>query len=344
MPIQDKYAHRLLELDVLRGLAALMVLCFHSTTDYTNLYSPNFPPLFKFPFGRYGVDLFFMISGFVILMTLEKTKRPLDFIVSRFSRLYPCYWAAIILTFCVVNLSHLPLFGSTLKEALINLTMFQSWLGVHNVDDVYWTLTVELSFYSTLFLFFLTGKLKYIEIGGLVWIIVMVWYNKFSLLFHIHMPWLILQSGLLHFGHLFLAGILFYNLKTKGHAWYRHVGLILCFVVQYIFRTDLGEPLLVGLFFVVFYLFIYGKMTWCINRPLLYLGSISYSLYLTHRNIGYVMIRYLYSIHANAFIRFMVPMLCAILIASVISYCVEKPALEYIRQKYLDWRQKKKNC
>src|SRR5689334_21950406 len=97
-----KNSERLLELDVLRGLAAFGVLCYHYTTHHTLLFSPTIKPLFNFPYGVYGVELFFMISGFVIFMTLENTKRPLDFIVSRFSRLYPCYWASVILTFSVI--------------------------------------------------------------------------------------------------------------------------------------------------------------------------------------------------------------------------------------------------
>ena len=94
---------RLLELDALRGLAALSVLCFHYTTRYTEFFSPDHPTLFHVPWFKNGVQLFFIISGFVILMTLDKTKRPLDFFVSRISRLYPFYCAANALTFLVIQ-------------------------------------------------------------------------------------------------------------------------------------------------------------------------------------------------------------------------------------------------
>ena len=109
-PPLKRPSDRLQELDVLRGLAALSVLCYHYTTHYKDLFSPSGPVLFNFAWGNCGVQIFFIISGFVILMTLEKTQRPMDFIVSRFSRLYPCYWAAVILTFIAVKLFpvHLP--------------------------------------------------------------------------------------------------------------------------------------------------------------------------------------------------------------------------------------------
>ena len=90
---------RLVEIDALRGVAALAVVLFHYTTRFTELFKPGTLPTISFPGGHYGVNLFFIISGFVIFMTLEKTARPLDFVVSRFSRLFPAYWAAIFLTF-----------------------------------------------------------------------------------------------------------------------------------------------------------------------------------------------------------------------------------------------------
>ena len=78
---------RINELDALRGIAAFMVLLFHYTSRYGSLYSQE--QLFSVPWGQYGVQLFFITSGFVIYLTLEKTRKPMDFIVSRFSRLYP---------------------------------------------------------------------------------------------------------------------------------------------------------------------------------------------------------------------------------------------------------------
>src|SRR3954471_184909 len=83
-------AARIAELDALRGLAALGVALFHFS-----LLDPAAGP--GFAIGASGVDLFFIISGFVILMTLERTRDWKDFLVGRFSRLYPAYWACVTL-------------------------------------------------------------------------------------------------------------------------------------------------------------------------------------------------------------------------------------------------------
>lgn len=145
---------RLVEIDALRGVAALAVVLFHYTTRFTDLFKPGTLPAISFPGGHYGVNLFFIISGFVIFMTLDKTQRPLDFVVSRFSRLFPAYWAAIFLTFFICHWLGLPgkLVGA--ETALANIAMLHGLFGVAHVDGVYWTLEVELLFYCGMLLLY----------------------------------------------------------------------------------------------------------------------------------------------------------------------------------------------
>ena len=153
-------ADRLVEVDALRGVAALAVVLFHYTTRFTDLYQPGAQPAVSFPSGHYGVNLFFIISGFVIFMTLEKTARPLDFVVSRFSRLFPAYWAAIFLTFSICHLLGLPGKLVSTGTALANLAMLHGLFGVGHVDGVYWTLEVELLFYCGMLLLY---RLKWLD-------------------------------------------------------------------------------------------------------------------------------------------------------------------------------------
>ncbi|MCM2335320.1 MAG: acyltransferase family protein, partial [Pseudomonas sp.] len=111
---------RVVELDALRGLAALAVVAFHYTTHYQAQVGHAQPLGFGFPFGNYGVHLFFLISGFVIFMTLERTRSPLDFVVSRFSRLFPAYWAAMAVTAAVVYTVGLPGQRLPLRDLLLD--------------------------------------------------------------------------------------------------------------------------------------------------------------------------------------------------------------------------------
>jgi len=324
------------ELDVLRGLAALSVVAFHYTMIYPVIYHPNEVMLFQFPWGMYGPYVFFMISGFVILMTLEKTKHPLDFIVSRFSRLFPGYWAAVIVTYLVTR--YLVLFPSaylqcSFNEFLCNFSMLEYWFKIRYVDGVYWTLEAELTFYLLIFLIYLSKGLKYIEIFGIFWLAIMTAYHYLPLSAPLFISFKTAFSSLLRYGNFFVAGIIFYNLKIKGNKWYRYLGLVLCLLVSNLWQ-DQVEVIVLGLAMVFFYLFILGKLTFIAQRPLVYLGTISYSLYLVHCSIGYTIKGWLRLFSLNPFLNFFIPLACCMLLATLITYLIEKPAMKVIRGAY----------
>jgi peptidoglycan/LPS O-acetylase OafA/YrhL len=144
---------RLYAIDGIRLVAALMVAVHHYAMNHEgNRYwgrpvSEIMPTVFRFAsYGWIGVEIFFVISGFVICMSCwGRSSR--QFFVSRVIRLYPAYWFAILFTTGV--LIALPGVWDRLRprEILLNFTMLQSGSGVANVDGVYWTLWSELRFY-----------------------------------------------------------------------------------------------------------------------------------------------------------------------------------------------------
>ncbi|MFM9069022.1 MAG: acyltransferase family protein, partial [Planctomycetota bacterium] len=99
---------RMRQLDGLRGVAAIFVMLMHYTVAYDNLIGHQTPMLLKFPRGGIGVHVFFMLSGFVIFMSLDRARNLLDFIVSRFARLYPAYWTALLITLLVTFRDRIP--------------------------------------------------------------------------------------------------------------------------------------------------------------------------------------------------------------------------------------------
>ncbi|MFF1701473.1 acyltransferase family protein [Streptomyces sp. NPDC058252] len=148
---------RLAALDGLRFLAALSVVLFHFVGQtpqamivvWGRPYQTTFPALHGyFAFGRLGVDLFFLISGFVICMSAWG-RTPRDFFISRVTRLYPMYWVAIVVSACVIYLADSPFGHPNPRVLFANFTMLQTPLGVANLDPVYWTLWPELCFYLT---------------------------------------------------------------------------------------------------------------------------------------------------------------------------------------------------
>ncbi|WP_246956565.1 acyltransferase family protein [Brachybacterium sp. Marseille-Q7125] len=80
---------RFRELDDLRGIAAVAVVWSHLTTGYDSKYPDEPSAPVDLGWGAYGVQLFFLISGFVILMTVQRVQRPSGFVISRLARLFP---------------------------------------------------------------------------------------------------------------------------------------------------------------------------------------------------------------------------------------------------------------
>lgn len=163
---------RLFELDVLRFLAAFVVVFYHLTYRH----GPNsdellFQSLDDYTrYGFLGVNLFFLISGFVILWTAIG-RSPTDFIITRFSRLYPIFWVAIGVTVFFKWWFYND--AIDIKNILLNMTMVPGYLGqkFEYIDGVYWTLAVEIKFYFLLFLLIIFKQLKRIETWLIVWTI-----------------------------------------------------------------------------------------------------------------------------------------------------------------------------
>ncbi|MEV4004885.1 acyltransferase [Actinomadura sp. NPDC049753] len=141
---------RLRELDLLRFAAAMAVVLYHFTgfggagawPAPSQEVFPELAPVTRF--GYLGVDLFFVISGFVILMSAWG-RGPGEFGISRLVRLMPAYWVSVLLGAAVYAVFRM---GHGVPGLIVpNLTMLQGGLGLRNVDAVYWTLWVELHFY-----------------------------------------------------------------------------------------------------------------------------------------------------------------------------------------------------
>jgi peptidoglycan/LPS O-acetylase OafA/YrhL len=329
---------RLLELDVFRGLAALCVVLYHYTDRFQSLYGYTHPLFFHLPFGHYGVQLFFMISGFVIFMTLVKTEKKLDFLVSRFSRLCPAYWTAVIVSFLIITSCSLPDRQVSWHDALLNLTMLnltplQKILNIQFVDTVYWTLAVELLFYAIMLLLFTLRQLVHIHWICAAWLLLQLASALCDNVLLRPLPAFIRVPFILSYANLFIAGIMFYHLKNHLRNWSTHLIILTCLLIQGLV-APLESLIPVALFFLFFYLFVYDRMGFLALRPLVFLGTISYSLYLIHQNVGYVILRSLNRLPLPSWLILSLALAAIVLLASLLTFTIEKPALKAIRARY----------
>ena len=152
-------------IDVLRGVAALLVLWLHASEVYVRMPQVQAFGTWVhdvaafFEFGRAGVIAFFAISGFVVASTIKppKFEGSVQFVIKRFFRLYPAYWLALALSYLLI---WGPLqWDVKARAALANITMLPTLFGVPGAMGHFWTLEIEFIFYCVVVVLFLSGKL-----------------------------------------------------------------------------------------------------------------------------------------------------------------------------------------
>ena len=331
---------RIDELDALRGLAALGIVFCHLFDSYDHYFGHSFDVPGLFRYFALAVHLFFIVSGFVIFMTLNRVKHPMDFVVSRLSRLYPVYWIAIAITFSTVVLFGQPTIqnelGVSSKAAIANFSMLQGFVRIAHVDRVYWTLTLELAFYAWMFMWFVTRQLCRIHWICAAWVL-------FGIGWHLVSPTesfatkALAKFCLVEYCYLFAAGIMFYKVWSGTANRVTYGILALCYGAAWIIAPTI-DACVIGVFFGLFFLLMQGHMRFLSSRPLLFLGAISYSLYLIHQNIGYIVIRYGYDLGLHPLISITAAIAVTILIATAMNKWVEIPAMRAVRRLYKEGR------
>ncbi len=327
-------SRRFEEIDVLRGLAAITVVLSHYI-PYWDRYNGDIPVWVPASLGHDAVLLFFAISGFVIFMTLERCRTVTDFAVLRFSRLYPAYWVALVLATSVTVL----LFDQNFWKGgfIVNLTMFQEFVRFKNLDNVYWSLTVELAFYLNVAWLFALGWQRYHGRTVAAWMLLSCVYAL-----SLHQPDVELKPLYsiflaLEFTPYFSIGIVFHGVIK--HGWTAPRAALLAFAVLTVhllhghieaFKTA------VIIFLIAAALFGWLKLS--VSKITLWLGAISYSLYLVHRNMGYALLSWLHEHKVGPFVSIALVTALALIVASLITYLVERPVQKYIRRKYFSKR------
>jgi peptidoglycan/LPS O-acetylase OafA/YrhL len=326
----DNRMPRLVELDALRGVAALCVMGFHYTFILPRFVELETPPVVSMAFGYFGVELFFMISGFVILLTLEKTVSGADFIVARFSRLYPVFWAACLTTFAIGVLAPLASQHYTVGQLIGNLTLMPAVFKIAEIDDVYWSLAYEIGFYAFMFGVFKLRLLHRIEMicaGLLLASLIFMWQPR--LLSHPLHYFLTINE----YTHLFVFGLVMYRLRFAGVTAAR-IALVLTAAGVAFIRLPLNEALVDLAFMTVLAAAVFGRLPILRTRLLLWFGAISYPLYLTHQLLGYRLVKRLTDFGAELNASIILAACIMLAFAALLHAVVEQPAQDFIRARW----------
>lgn len=340
---QKSYYH---ELDILRFFAALAVVFYH----YVFVSTVNFSEIIQYPildgyfkYGYLGVELFFMISGFVILMT-SINKTLINFIVSRISRLYPAFWITLTITtlsilFFVADDSK----GINLSKFLINLSMIAEYIDVENIDPVYWTLQIEIKFYFWIFIFVLLKKIINIENFLSAWLLISI--LEFFQFTHEYTRLLFIPE----WAPYFCGGALFFIIKSQGLNLNRGFLLLLSYLLSIhyaieeatqkanVFGSDFSPIVVSSLITGLYLLFIWvikRKKTRLRSQNILLIGALTYPLYLIHNVVGEIIFTHFAPV-INRYVLLISVILLMLILSFVISYFLEPKISKLMKSNLL---------
>ena len=330
------------ELDVLRGFAALFVLFFHLTLFRNEAK-------YGFQLGITGVDLFFMISGFVILMSIEKSKNANLFFLFRCIRLYPIYWIIATFTFLLffgLNLlnGEIPYVEIPFKDYFVNLSMFQYYFNVPNIDGSYWTLIIEMLFYISIYVLFRLKLLNKIIGIGLVFGVVSACY--IFAIRHLNLPDYTRFYPFIYHFPMFYIGIIFYKMMQFKQAPFYYYFLIIGSICLQLYLFEYGRAFnfisiiyyaIALVFFTgIFLLFSKNLLSGIVTKTTRFLGSISYPLYLIHQPLCYgIIIPYFTDVlKINFWISsLLIALPITLVLATFFTFKVDVPIRKFFKQK-----------
>jgi peptidoglycan/LPS O-acetylase OafA/YrhL len=282
------HQQRIQFLDGLRGVAVLSVFVFHAYVAYPDTlpFGSRFEVL-PIRLGWQGVELFFLISGFVILMTLERCCSIQQFAHRRWARLFPAMITVSLLIFALERHSAKDLIpGLTfISPSLINAV---TGIKTESLSGVFWSLYVEVAFYAVFgALYFWTGART--AIVGIFTLFVLSAITTFAAdgLAKSTLMWRMAAAsqwlGFIHFGW-FTSGALFY-LYTKNSSKFI---LAVAVATGAISALTTGRPPVEAAGFIVVLLIFLAALFSPLAqralslRPLVFLGAVSYPFYLVH--------------------------------------------------------------
>ena len=313
----------------MRGVSVLAVLLYHYTYRYYEVYPHQNHFLFEFYNGKYGVQSFFIISGFVIFMSLNRINKPKEFVIHRFIRLYPIFWFSVFFTFTIVYIFDLPGREVGWKDMLLNLTMVAGQFNVQNVDGVYWTLLYELKFYFWIYILYSMDKIKNINnilISYLSVLLLFIFLDiDNSLIYKI-----LNQLFIFDYMPYFMSGIVFYKIFMGEKSLKLYFILFLTFLSGF-YLNKYDNSYILFIVYIIFILLSLHKLHWLSFKPLVFIGSISYALYLLHQNIGYIILNKCFSLNISPIKSTIIATIISIILATLATYYIEKPSMKYLK-------------
>ena len=294
-------------LQVLRGAAAIMVVIHHSIGSLKYYHHINYPFLnFIGSVGKFGVDFFFVLSGFIISFSaIEKYNSPnglKNYFLNRILRIYVPYLPIGIAMLLLYNL--LPEYSNSDRSIslLTSLTLLPDGKPALSVA---WTLTFEVFFYIVFCISFLSKKTWNYFL--LFWSVLIIYFNYVDVIpNYLQNPFLkiFLSTYNLEFvlGYV-LACLINSKVKINRTVSWVTLSLFLLFFLMLkltessYFNFDINLIFVCASFFIIYLATNYNR-TLNKNALVMIIGNATYSIYLVHNPLQMIIIRFLPKINA----------------------------------------------
>lgn len=340
---------KLHNIQALRGIAALLVVFTHLPSMEIKHGGDSILPAIT-RFGISGVDLFFVISGFVMVYVTWSSQRSrgdsLKFLFSRFTRIYPIYWLIALSVFLAWLIK--PDLISFESQRTSLLRSFFLWPdSTLPMLKVAWTLIHELYFYLIFALILLLPK-RHLLTGLFVWIGLVIVGNQLGLSKISPEMALIFHPLGIEFFMGAIAGWVFKAFCGAAGKLSLIAGIVLAVVSIYLLATDFPDSFYPGHWARVLYfglpgvLIVYGmaaseKSGWKLPQWSSTFGDWSYSLYLSHiltlSILGYFWRPFASEGPIDNLIAIFIFVIGSIIVSALLWYVFERPLLNFFRRR-----------
>lgn len=277
---------RLINLDFLRVFAASSVALFHYTVQYPKFSGQDNP--FGFDWFSGTINLFFMISGFVIILSCSKHD-PITFLKRRLRTLYPPFLICCTITALILALSPMIKSDVSLVTYLSNISLLALYTDIPFIDGAYWTLSYEIGFYI-----FMAVAYRYLFAKSQFLLPIYLFTGSLLFaLFSTYIPSPLHYFLMIHsYGHLFGYGIAIYLWYQSGFKWYYiPYGFITVFMHYINHNMQFFDVILISSFVILFPIIIFYQLSWNkLTAFICSLGGYTYIFYLLHQMIGFSLI------------------------------------------------------
>jgi len=337
---------RILELDALRCFAALNLMAFH----FTHVYDVKFGYVqslgFEWPYGAYGVELFFILSGYVNSMSLLKRQDTTNFLAARMIRIVPIFLIALLFNFAVVRLAPHDGVAISGSQWLANVTLMPGIFGHECIDPVMWTLQVELLFYIAIVVMYRGGLLNHFAKG---WGVMIALSLVLCPLLDSVAPaqsgtmWFMFASSIrrilfLDYAPLFAIGYLLYQIRAGRGSRIQSVGwMILSAAVFHMIDHGKHNPLATLLIVGCVFAAGLGRIPPLRWKPLAYISAISYPIYLFHNNLGCAVIHHFNHAGVPSIVCLAIAVVLSVAVAALATHRIEKPITAYLGTVVKRW-------